>query len=110
MQIGGGLPQISFYNINCVLFLNPQLNFQCLQSDSTNCVAKITRRDFVKGYSYNYTLCREIKHPNAAVHCLQQTYKQTQTTLDSSAVICRWFDSFEKLAKPNLVLQMDYKT
>lgn len=41
----------------------------------------------MKGYSYNYTLCREIKHPNAAVHCLRQTYKQTQTTLDSSAVL-----------------------
>lgn len=35
-------PQISFYNINCILFLSPQLNSQLLQSDSTICVAQIT--------------------------------------------------------------------
>lgn len=65
-----GLLQISFYNINCISLSNPQLNFQHLQSDSTICVTQITRCDSVKGYSCSYTLCREIKHPNAAVHCL----------------------------------------
>lgn len=34
----------------------------------------------------SYTLCRETKHPNAAVHCLQQTQRRTQTTSDPSAV------------------------
>lgn len=42
------------------------------------CRSDYYRRDSVKGYTYSYTLCREIKHPNAAVHCLQQTYRRTQ--------------------------------
>lgn len=75
-------PSVTFDYINCILF-QFLLIFQRLQSDNTICdgagrpehpsIVQFPRCGFVKGYSYSYTLCREIKHPNAAVHCLEQT-------------------------------------
>lgn len=45
---------VPLYNINCILFLNPQLNFQCLQSDN---LCQITRRDFPWKVAVTVTHC-----------------------------------------------------
>lgn len=83
--------RLHFYNINCILFLNPQLNFQKNKKESAIRQYNLCRSDYKTWFCERFTLTvthcvRDGERPHAAVHCLRHTYRQTQTTSDPSAV------------------------